>query len=178
MLVTASPSTVRRPDTFGCLPLHYACASDAPLRVLALLVENYPESRTMVDKRGRTPLHFRLGQADRPAGEEEVSLLSGVGDVVQGKDAPDMADENGMLVSGWGHSTQVMIISNSRCIFIFDLPDGRTKRSNNKSRFITLAPTGPRTGRSGCSLTPCRGLSWYDEFIGLLCFVAQQYVPA
>ena len=110
MLVTASPSTVRRPDTFGCLPLHYACASDAPLRVLALLVENYPESRTMVDKRGRTPLHFRLGQADRPAGEDEVSLLSGVGDVMQETDASDMADENGMLVSAWGHSTQVMII--------------------------------------------------------------------
>lgn len=99
MLVTASPSTLRLPDNFGWLPLHYACSNEASLRVLALLVEAYPESRARVDKRGRTPLHFCLGQADRPAGEDEVSLLSGAGDAMQGGGASDMADENGMLVS-------------------------------------------------------------------------------
>ncbi|EJK58127.1 hypothetical protein THAOC_21769 [Thalassiosira oceanica] len=97
MLVTASPSTLRLPDNFGWLPLHYACSNEASLRVLALLVEAYPESRARVDKRGRTPLHFCLGQADRPAGEDEVSLLSGAGDAMQGGGASDMADENGML---------------------------------------------------------------------------------
>ena len=45
-----------------------------------------------MDKRRRTPLHFALGQTDRPAGAEAVALLAEMG-------ASLMADENGMLVS-------------------------------------------------------------------------------
>lgn len=57
-----------------------------------MLAEEYPESKTSVDKRKRTPLHFALGHTERPATVETVVLLSGTG-------AALMADENGMLVS-------------------------------------------------------------------------------
>ncbi len=57
-----------------------------------MLAEQYPESKTSVDKRKRTPLHFALGHTERPANVATVVLLSGTG-------AALMADENGMLVS-------------------------------------------------------------------------------
>ena len=57
-----------------------------------MLAEQYPESKTSVDKRKRTPLHFALGHTERPASVATVVLLSGTG-------AALMADENGMLVS-------------------------------------------------------------------------------
>lgn len=57
-----------------------------------MLAEQFPESKTSVDKRRRTPLHFALGHTEHPANVATVVLLSGTG-------AALMADENGMLVS-------------------------------------------------------------------------------
>jgi ankyrin repeat protein len=92
MLLMASQDMVRAADSFGWLPLHYACANDASEEVLNLLVAEYPESTTIVDKRKRTPLHFALGRTERPADRRVVVLLSGTG-------AALFSDENGMLVS-------------------------------------------------------------------------------
>lgn len=69
-----------------------ACANEASEEVLVLLAEQFPESKTSVDKRRRTPLHFALGHTERPANVATVVLLSGTG-------AALMPDENGMLVS-------------------------------------------------------------------------------
>ena len=69
-----------------------ACANESSEDVLVMLAEAYPESKTSVDKRKRTPLHFALGHTERPANVATVVLLSGTG-------AALMADENGMLVS-------------------------------------------------------------------------------
>ena len=69
-----------------------ACANESSEDVLVMLAEQYPESKTSVDKRKRTPLHFALGHTERPASVATVVLLSGTG-------AALMADENGMLVS-------------------------------------------------------------------------------
>ena len=88
----ASQDMVRAADSFGWLPLHYACANDASEEVLTLLVAEFPESTTSVDKRKRTPLHFALGRTERPADRGIVVLLSGTG-------AALFPDENGMLVS-------------------------------------------------------------------------------
>ncbi|KAL7555242.1 hypothetical protein ACHAWF_018892 [Thalassiosira exigua] len=73
-------------------PQHYACANEASESVLVLLAERRPSSKTSVDKRKRTPLHFALGHTERPASEEAVALLSDTG-------AALMPDENGMLTS-------------------------------------------------------------------------------
>ena len=72
--------------------INTACANESSEDVLVLLAEAYPESKTSVDKRKRTPLHFALGHTERPANVATVVLLSGTG-------AALMADENGMLVS-------------------------------------------------------------------------------
>ena len=85
MLISASPATVTMIDSFGWLPLHYACANEASQEVLMLLAEKYPESKTCVDKRKRTPLHFALGHTDRPADVETVVLLSETGAALYGK---------------------------------------------------------------------------------------------
>jgi len=86
--------TVQWPDTFGWLPIHYACACAAGTDVISALAEAYPESRTTVDRRGRTPLHFALGQSnqnpDRLAPPGVVAILSNSG-------AAAYADENGMI---------------------------------------------------------------------------------
>ena len=86
--------TVQWPDSFGWLPIHYACACGADQEVIKSLAEAFPESKMTVDRRGRTPLHFALGNSNP---ENQVSpaivvLLSSSG-------AANYADDNGMLVS-------------------------------------------------------------------------------
>jgi hypothetical protein len=93
VFLSIAAGTVEWPDSFGWLPIHYACACGAETDVIKLLAEAYPESKTTVDRRGRTPLHFALGNAnpDTPASPDVVSLLSSTG-------AASNADDNGMLV--------------------------------------------------------------------------------
>jgi Ankyrin repeats (3 copies) len=90
LLSVAADTTVQWPDSFGWLPIHYACASGSSSEVIKALVEAYPESKTTVDRRGRTPLHFALG--DKPASPDVVFLLGSSG-------AASYPDEIGMLVS-------------------------------------------------------------------------------
>jgi Ankyrin repeats (3 copies) len=87
--LTALHFAVQWPDSFGWLPIHYACASGSDTEVIKALAEAYPESKTTVDRRGRTPLHFALG--DKPACPDVISLLSATG-------AASFPDEIGMLV--------------------------------------------------------------------------------
>ena len=62
-------------DENGMLPLHYACAYGVGEEVLRVLTENHIQTIIATDKRGRTPLHFAMGNADRPASPGVVNLL-------------------------------------------------------------------------------------------------------
>jgi ankyrin repeat protein len=90
VFLSIAQDTVAWPDSFGWLPVHYACASGSDAEVVKALAENYPESKTTVDRRGRTPLHFALG--DKPASPDVIFVLSSTG-------AAAYPDEIGMLVS-------------------------------------------------------------------------------
>jgi Ankyrin repeats (3 copies) len=90
VLLSIAQDTVQWPDSFGWLPIHYACASGSDTAVIKTLAEAYPESKTTVDRRGRTPLHFALG--DKPSSPDVIFLLSATG-------AAQYPDEIGMLVS-------------------------------------------------------------------------------
>lgn len=90
VLLSIAVDTVQWPDSFGWLPIHYACASGSDTEVIKALAEAYPESKTTVDRRGRTPLHFALG--DKPASPDVIFLLASTG-------AASYPDEIGMLVS-------------------------------------------------------------------------------
>lgn len=70
-----------------------ALCSGSDSEVIKALVEHYPESKTVVDRRGRTPLHFALG--DKPATPDVVFLLSTTG-------AASYADDNGMIPLHYG----------------------------------------------------------------------------
>jgi ankyrin repeat protein len=72
-------------DLFLCLP-QISAGSDS--KVIKALAEAFPECKTVVDRRGRTPLHFALG--DKPATPDVVLLLSNSG-------AAGYADDNGMV---------------------------------------------------------------------------------
>lgn len=91
VFLSIAADTVRWPDSFGWLPVHYACASGSDSAVIHALAEHHPESKTTTDRRGRTPLHFALG--DKPATPDVIVLLSSSG-------AAKYADEIGMLVRG------------------------------------------------------------------------------
>jgi len=80
---------VQWPDSYGWLPIHYAAASGSDIEVIHALAEAYSDSITTVDPRGRTPLHFALG--DKPAPPDVIFLLSSTG-------AASYPDEIGMLV--------------------------------------------------------------------------------
>jgi hypothetical protein len=82
-------------DSFGWLPIHYACAYGADTEVIKSLAQAYPESKTTVDRKGRTPLHFALGTSNSNS-PVVVVLLSSTG-------AASYADDNGMLVSKYIH---------------------------------------------------------------------------
>ena len=75
-------------------PYHSACNSGPD--VIKSLSDAYPESKTRIDRRGRTPLHFALGSSEQQnasfVSHEVVALLSSTG-------ATTFADDNGMLVS-------------------------------------------------------------------------------
>lgn len=90
VFLSIAGDTVQWPDSFGWLPIHYACASGSDSAVIHALAEHYPESKTTTDRRGRTPLHFALG--DKPAAPDVIVLLSSSG-------AASYPDEIGMLVS-------------------------------------------------------------------------------
>mmetsp|Transcript_7043 Transcript_7043/g.12336 ORF Transcript_7043/g.12336 Transcript_7043/m.12336 type:complete len:867 (+) Transcript_7043:91-2691(+) len=62
-------------DENGMLPLHYACAYGATEQALRVLTDENIQTITATDNRGRTPLHFALGNADRPASPGVVGLL-------------------------------------------------------------------------------------------------------
>lgn len=89
VFLSIAADTVQWPDDFGWLPIHLACASGADDQVIQSLAEAFPESKTMVDRRGRTPLHFALGE--NPASPNIIFLLASSG-------AAGYKDEIGMLV--------------------------------------------------------------------------------
>lgn len=91
MFMSVAADIVQWPDSFGWLPIHYACAYGADTAVIQALADAFPESKTTVDSKGRTPLHFALGtsNSNSPA---VVVLLSSTG-------AASYPDDNGMLVS-------------------------------------------------------------------------------
>lgn len=93
VFLSIAADTAQLPDSFGWLPIHYACASGSDSAVIHALAENFPESKTTTDRRGRTPLHFALG--DKPASPDVIVLLSSSG-------AAAYPDEIGMLVSRSG----------------------------------------------------------------------------
>ena len=90
VFLSIAADTVQWPDSFGWLPVHYACASGSDTEVIKALTESFPESKTTTDRRRRTPLHFALGE--KPASPEVIHLLSSTG-------AASYPDEIGMLVS-------------------------------------------------------------------------------
>ena len=94
VFLSAAIDTVQWPDSFGWLPIHYACACGADEEVIKSLAEAFPESKMTVDRRGRTPLHFALGNSnpENPVSPAVLVLLSSSG-------AASYADDNGMLVS-------------------------------------------------------------------------------
>eukprot|EP00980_Cylindrotheca_fusiformis_P012894 scaffold3211_cov120-Cylindrotheca_fusiformis.AAC.2 len=72
---------IQWPDSFGWLPIHYACAYDAEPAVIKSLAEAFPESKTTADRKGRTPLHFFLGTLGTQStnSPDVVVLLSNTG---------------------------------------------------------------------------------------------------
>lgn len=97
VLLSIAIDTAQWQDSFGWLPIHYACACGADPNVIKSLAEAFPESKTTIDRRGRTPLHFALGNSnpDSPVSPAVVVLLSSTG-------AASYADDNGMLVRTTG----------------------------------------------------------------------------
>jgi ankyrin repeat protein len=79
--LTLAVETVQWPDSFGWLPIHYACAYGADTVVIKGLADAFPESKTTVDRNGRTPLHFALGNqnTDRLVSPDVVAILSSTG---------------------------------------------------------------------------------------------------
>ncbi|KAL7551089.1 hypothetical protein ACHAWF_014307 [Thalassiosira exigua] len=73
------------------IQMHYACANGTEIEVVKLLLDAYPDSKLTTDKRGRTPLHFALGNVENPPTSELVKLLAGkTGESVKWPDENEM----------------------------------------------------------------------------------------
>jgi len=75
LLAGESGESSKWPDEHQMLPIHYACAYGASEEVLDQLILAWEECLTKVDAKGRTPLHFSMGNADRPNSPKVVQLL-------------------------------------------------------------------------------------------------------
>ena len=75
LLAGTSGESAKWPDENAMLPIHYACAYGAAVDVLRVLVDAWGESTTRTDAKGRTPLHFAMGNADRENSPNVVEML-------------------------------------------------------------------------------------------------------
>ena len=57
--------------------MHYASAYGTTREVLEVLLQNYPESITRGENKGRNPLHLAMGNAHRNSSPEVVGFLLG-----------------------------------------------------------------------------------------------------
>jgi hypothetical protein len=78
LLVGGGGESARCPDENAMLPIHYACAYGASVEVLAALIDSWDQSPRETDSKGRTPLHFAMGNADRENSPKVVELLLGL----------------------------------------------------------------------------------------------------
>mmetsp|Transcript_26725 Transcript_26725/g.49155 ORF Transcript_26725/g.49155 Transcript_26725/m.49155 type:complete len:886 (+) Transcript_26725:404-3061(+) len=62
-------------DEGGMLPMHYASAYGTTREVLEVLLENYPESITKRENKGRNPLHLAMVNAHRKSSPKVVGFL-------------------------------------------------------------------------------------------------------
>eukprot|EP00579_Thalassiosira_antarctica_P018135 CAMPEP_0201945218 /NCGR_PEP_ID=MMETSP0903-20130614/53792_1 /ASSEMBLY_ACC=CAM_ASM_000552 /TAXON_ID=420261 /ORGANISM="Thalassiosira antarctica, Strain CCMP982" /LENGTH=482 /DNA_ID=CAMNT_0048488281 /DNA_START=383 /DNA_END=1827 /DNA_ORIENTATION=+ len=62
-------------DENGMLPMHYASACGTTREVLEVLLENYPESTTKCENKGRNPLHLAMFHAHFKSSPEVVGFL-------------------------------------------------------------------------------------------------------
>ena len=72
IILSAYPDVVQQRDKNGCMPLHLACHTNAPIAVIRTLLEKNPDAVRETDNQGRTPLHLACtGLASR----EVIELL-------------------------------------------------------------------------------------------------------
>lgn len=97
-LIAGDEDAVESKDIFGWLPIHYACACMAHHDVISKLTEDFPSTKTTVDRKGRAAVHFVLsnGNPGRKVELETVAMLTSTG-------AATYVDDNGMLVSTQRH---------------------------------------------------------------------------
>mmetsp|Transcript_22550 Transcript_22550/g.21673 ORF Transcript_22550/g.21673 Transcript_22550/m.21673 type:complete len:838 (-) Transcript_22550:162-2675(-) len=75
VLLLLGGSVGKCPDMGGMLPLHYACAYGASEAVLNVLLEGNHETIIERDNKGRTPLHYAMGNCSRDASPAIVRTL-------------------------------------------------------------------------------------------------------
>mmetsp|Transcript_36082 Transcript_36082/g.85994 ORF Transcript_36082/g.85994 Transcript_36082/m.85994 type:complete len:799 (+) Transcript_36082:146-2542(+) len=75
LLAGKTGESAKWPDENKMLPIHYACAYGASVEVLEELVQAWEESIGKPDGKGRLPIHFALGNADRPNSAPVAQLL-------------------------------------------------------------------------------------------------------
>mmetsp|Transcript_3867 Transcript_3867/g.8515 ORF Transcript_3867/g.8515 Transcript_3867/m.8515 type:complete len:866 (-) Transcript_3867:203-2800(-) len=75
LLAGKSGESAKWPDENDMLPIHYACAYGASVEVVTVLVHAWEDSLQKTDAKGRTPLHFAMGNADRENSPHVVKLL-------------------------------------------------------------------------------------------------------
>jgi len=75
LLAGKKGESTRWPDENEMLPIHYACAYGADVSVLTALTDSWADSVRRTDNRGRMPLHFMMGNADREHSPQVVELL-------------------------------------------------------------------------------------------------------
>lgn len=156
-LIECSEETVMWPDSNGWLPLHHACANGASGKVLAVLVEAYPEGKIKQDKRYRTPLHFAFFRKDahedkmnlkadarkssmNPLNDDEDDVGNSMPEIVAllaDSGAAELQDEGGMIpmhyASAYGTTREVLEV------LLEVYPESITKRENKGRLPLHLA---------------------------------------
>jgi ankyrin repeat protein len=89
----ADTGAAELPDRGGMLPMHYACAYGTSPAVLKVLADCYPESFTIKENNGRTPMHLAMVNAHRDASPGVIKFLLDE----EGKTTVDMRDHEGNL---------------------------------------------------------------------------------
>jgi len=155
----ASPISIERLVSFGAtklsdenglLPLHYATAYGSSEEVVRCLILDYPDSIHHKDRKNRIPLHYALGNADKPSSPAVVKLL-----ITLYQDTSNFVDKEGNLPIHLLSKRASSILKEEgrdnceKCIRMY-----LSARPNPTADFLTAIQSFPEWLRDVAVLTP------------------------
>ena len=124
-ILESYPDATSQKDEIGRLPLHVACANNAPLSIVKALIDAFPDGCTLKDYNGHTALTYVNGQG---SGNNNNTIMNSENDGEGRGDGEDQGDRD------FDHYREDRYLDGERedIVSLFEpFEDGRIRRRND-----------------------------------------------